>query len=48
MSETPSTEVILTEQRGRALWIFINREARRNAINPDVITGSRDGLDGLP
>ena len=27
------------ERRGRALWIFINREARRNAINPDVIAG---------
>ena len=39
MSDTTSPEVILTERRGNALWIFINREARRNAINPDVIAG---------
>ncbi len=39
MSDTPSTDVILSERRGNALWIFINREARRNAINPDVIAG---------
>lgn len=39
MSDTPSPDVILTERRGNALWIFINREARRNAINPDVIAG---------
>ena len=31
--------VILTERRDAALWIFINREERRNAINPDVIEG---------
>ena len=30
---------VLTERRGNALWITINREARRNAINPDVIAG---------
>ena len=30
---------ILTETRGAALWITINREARRNALNPDVIAG---------
>ena len=30
---------ILTETRGRALWIRINREERRNAINPNVIAG---------
>ena len=39
MSDTPCPDVILTERRGNALWIFINREARRNAINPDVIAG---------
>lgn len=30
---------ILTERRGQALWISINREERRNAINPEVIAG---------
>lgn len=30
---------VLTEHRGRALWIWINREERRNAINPAVIAG---------
>ncbi|MEO8296429.1 MAG: enoyl-CoA hydratase-related protein [Burkholderiales bacterium] len=31
--------VILTERRGATLWIFINREERRNALNPDVFAG---------
>ena len=30
---------VLTHRRGNALWISINREERRNAINPDVISG---------
>ena len=30
---------IRTEQRGRALWITIDREERRNAINKAVIAG---------
>ena len=37
MAETDKD--ILTERRGKALWITINREARRNAINPNVIAG---------
>lgn len=36
--------VILTERRGAALWVFINREERRNAINPDVIAGIEAAL----
>jgi methylglutaconyl-CoA hydratase len=36
---TSTAPVILTEKRGAALWIFINREERRNAINPEVIEG---------
>ncbi len=36
--------VVLTERRGRAAWITINREDRRNAINPDVIFGIRDAV----
>ncbi len=35
---------ILTERRGAALWITINREARRNAINPDVIAGIHEAV----
>ncbi len=31
--------VLLTERRGKALWITINREERRNALNPEVIEG---------
>jgi enoyl-CoA hydratase/carnithine racemase len=30
---------IRTEMRGRALWIWIDREQRRNAINKQVIAG---------
>jgi len=37
MSETRPE--IHTEQRGRALWITIDREERRNAINKAVIAG---------
>lgn len=36
MSDTIEPTV-LTERRGAAMWIVINREERRNAINPDVI-----------
>jgi len=39
--------VILTERRGAALWIIINREERRNAINPDVIGGIQVALQNL-
>lgn len=28
---------VLTRREGRALWITINREARRNALNPQVL-----------
>lgn len=31
--------VVLTERRGKAQWISINREERRNALNPEVIQG---------
>jgi enoyl-CoA hydratase/carnithine racemase len=43
MSEAVNTdaasEVVLTSQRGRVLWISINREPKRNALNPEVIAG---------
>jgi methylglutaconyl-CoA hydratase len=38
------SDVILTERRGNALWIFINRVERRNALNPDVIAGIEASL----
>jgi enoyl-CoA hydratase/carnithine racemase len=34
-----TTSDIRTERRGSALWVWIDREARRNAINPHVIAG---------
>src|ERR1700761_7456073 len=43
---TEAERDILTEQRGKALWITINREARRNAINPGVIAGIHDAMVG--
>ncbi len=37
--ESRASPVVLVERAARALWISINREARRNAMNPDVIAG---------
>ncbi len=34
-----SEPVVLSERRGPALWVTINREERRNAINAEVIAG---------
>jgi enoyl-CoA hydratase/carnithine racemase len=39
MSETAEPPVIRTEMRGAALWIWIDREARRNAMNKAVLAG---------
>lgn len=41
------SNTILTERRGAALWITINREERRNAINPDVISGIHEALKSV-
>ena len=41
------SSVILTERRGNALWIFINREERRNAVNPDVLGGIQAALEAI-
>lgn len=38
-TESGTESVVLVERRADAMWIVINREARRNAINPDVIEG---------
>jgi len=44
MAETDKD--ILTERRGKALWITINREGRRNASNPNVIAGIHAAVIG--
>lgn len=40
MSDSPS---VLTEKRGVAFWITINRPDKRNALNASVIAGIRQG-----
>ena len=45
--EQSNAAPVYTERRGQALWIFINREARRNAINPDVLAGIQAALTDL-
>jgi methylglutaconyl-CoA hydratase len=37
--------VVLQERRGRALWITINRPARRNALTDEVLEGIARGFD---
>ena len=44
MQADDNEPVIQLERRGKALWIFINRQERRNAINPAVIAGIHDAL----
>jgi enoyl-CoA hydratase/carnithine racemase len=44
MSTEAPTKALLTERRGKALWIFINREERRNALNPEVVEGIQAAL----
>ena len=34
-----------SERRGRAAWVTIDREERRNALGPDVIAGLLDALE---
>jgi methylglutaconyl-CoA hydratase len=41
---TNDRPVVRTEQRGTAFWIFIDRQERRNAINPEVIAGIEAAL----
>jgi enoyl-CoA hydratase/carnithine racemase len=43
VSETGRPETF-TERRGDALWVWIDREARRNAINPGVLAGIEAAL----
>ena len=37
MSSDNTPALVLTERKGAALWITINREERRNALNPQVL-----------
>ena len=39
MTESQEKPAIRTERRGQSLWIWIDREERRNAINKRVISG---------
>lgn len=39
------TTPVTLDRRGACLWITINREARRNALNEGVARGIEDGLD---
>ena len=39
MTENEDKPDIRTERRGQSLWIWIDREERRNAINKRVISG---------
>lgn len=39
------SEPVRIERRGAAVWIFINREERRNALNESVARGIEAGLD---
>ena len=43
MSTEPSAE-LLTEMRGPVLWLTINREDKRNAVNQPVLAGLTEAL----
>ena len=45
MSDNANNDDLLIEKRGRALWLTINREERRNAMSPAVLAGMRRGID---
>jgi enoyl-CoA hydratase/carnithine racemase len=44
MTDTEKPDVRL-ERKGDALWVWIDREARRNAINPAVLAGIQNAVD---
>lgn len=44
MQTDANEAVIRTDRKGAALWITIDREARRNAINPQVIAGIENAV----
>jgi enoyl-CoA hydratase/carnithine racemase len=46
MSETATHPEVRTERRGRALWIWIDREPRRNAMNQAVLAAIEAAVSG--
>lgn len=44
MQSNQTIPVILTERKGAAIWITINREECRNALNPQVIAGIQESV----
>jgi enoyl-CoA hydratase/carnithine racemase len=44
MTDNEKPDVRL-ERKGDALWVWIDREARRNAINPAVLTGIQQAVE---
>jgi enoyl-CoA hydratase/carnithine racemase len=45
MSDTDTTADLRVERRDAVLWLTITREARRNALSPDVLAGMMRALD---
>jgi enoyl-CoA hydratase/carnithine racemase len=45
MPEHTTAAAVLCERRGHALWITIQREERRNALNPEVIQRIHAGVE---
>jgi len=41
-----NTPLVLTERRGAALWIKLNRPERRNALNDEVVRGISGAMAG--
>lgn len=50
MSEAATSEPVIVERKGAVQWITINREARRNALNEEVVRtldrAIKDAVDG--
>lgn len=44
---TEAEDAVFVERRGSTLWISINREERRNAINPDVLLRIEQALNAV-
>jgi enoyl-CoA hydratase/carnithine racemase len=44
---TASDQEVLTERRGDVLWVTINRESRRNALNAGVLAGISAAVDSV-
>jgi enoyl-CoA hydratase/carnithine racemase len=42
--ERPERPDVRLERKGDALWVWIDREARRNALNPNVLAGIEEAV----